>query len=160
MLIENNVFNNSGKAYLKDGGDYKLIGNIGTNKHITGSQGNVFTPPYKLSLKMEASEVEARVRAEAGNTLKLEETTILKKGKKQKSAIRQYTRHSETGLLLFNPTSSKLSLTVFTINGQTVLPTTYIEAGKSLQLPPVSSLVYIRVKGSNVKADGLYLPYK
>jgi hypothetical protein len=64
--VENNVYNCSGTAFLPDGGSYKLVGNIGTNKHITGNKGTVFTPPYKMSLRMEASEVEARVRAETG----------------------------------------------------------------------------------------------
>jgi hypothetical protein len=81
-------------------------------------------------------------------------------GKIQKSAIKPYTVPSETGLVLYSPTSSKLLFTVFTMNGQTVLPKTAIEPGTRMQLPPVSSLVYIKIDGFTVEANGIYLPFK
>jgi hypothetical protein len=82
---------------------------------------------------------------------------IVKKG----SAIKPYVINLKSELSLFNPTSSKLSFTVYTIKGQSILPLTVIEAGKRLRLPSVSSPLYIKIRGSNVKADGyLYVPFK
>ena len=66
MLIENNVFNNSGSAIqIFDGSPspaFKSIGNIGSAKNIEFNQGTVFDPPYTLTLKMDASEVESKVK--------------------------------------------------------------------------------------------------
>ena len=95
MLIENNNFKNAGNAIKAYDGSpapaWKSVGNIGSAKNIASNQGSVFTPPYTLSLKMEASEVEARVRPEAGNTLTLGTTTALggaKAARKAKAAGR------------------------------------------------------------------------
>jgi pectate lyase len=75
MLIENNHFRNAGYAIKKFDGSpapaWKSVGNIGSAKDIATGQGQVFAPPYSLSLKLAASEVEARIRPEAGNTLTL-----------------------------------------------------------------------------------------
>lgn len=80
MLIESNDFRNSGYAIQTQGGDspppaWKSTGNIGTAKDIATNQGSVFTPPYTLSLKLAAAEVDAKVRPAAGNTLTLNEAT-------------------------------------------------------------------------------------
>jgi len=76
MLIENNDFENAGAAIkLYDGTPapaWKSIGNIGSAKDIATNQGTVFAPPYALSLKLAASEVDAKVRPAAGNTLTLD----------------------------------------------------------------------------------------
>lgn len=86
MLIENNDFRNSGYAIQTQGGEspppaWKSVGNIGTAKDIATGQGTVFTPPYALSLKLAASEVEGRIRPGAGNTLALEASTAIAPGK-------------------------------------------------------------------------------
>jgi pectate lyase len=81
MLIENNNFKNAGYAIkLFDGSPapaWKSVGNIGSAKDIATNQGSVFAPPYTLSLKLAASEVEAKVRPAAGNTLTLDASTAL-----------------------------------------------------------------------------------
>lgn len=79
MLIENNVFKNGGSAIKEHTGApapaWKSVGNIGSAKDIATNKGSVFTPPYTLSAKLTASEVEAKVRPAAGNTLTLEAST-------------------------------------------------------------------------------------
>lgn len=81
MLIENNAFKNAGYAIKPFDGSpapaWKSVGNTGTAKDIATNQGTVFTPPYSLSLKLAASEVDAKVRPAAGNTLTLEAATGL-----------------------------------------------------------------------------------
>lgn len=75
MLIENNNMKTSGTAIKPFDGTpapaFKSVGNIGTAKDMGLSQGTVFTPPYTLSQKWAASEVEAKVKPAAGNTLTL-----------------------------------------------------------------------------------------
>jgi pectate lyase len=81
MLIENNDFRNGGPAIKEHGGSpapaWKSVGNIGTARDIATNKGTVFTPPYTLSLKLTAAEVNAKVRPAAGNTLTLGGTTGL-----------------------------------------------------------------------------------
>jgi pectate lyase len=81
MLIENNQFKNAGYAIKPFEGSpapaWKSIGNAGSAKDIATGQGAVFAPPYALSLKLAASEVEARIKPAAGNTLVLDATTAL-----------------------------------------------------------------------------------
>jgi hypothetical protein len=85
MLIENNDFRNGGSAIKEHTGSpapaWKSVGNSGTAAGIATSQGTVFTPPYTLSLKVAASEVEAKVRPAAGNTLTLDGSTGIVEGK-------------------------------------------------------------------------------
>jgi pectate lyase len=84
MLIENNDFRNGGSAIQEHGGSpapaWKSVGNIGTAKNIASNQGTVFAPPYSLSLKLAASEVEAKVRPDAGNGLILDAATGIANG--------------------------------------------------------------------------------
>jgi pectate lyase len=85
MLIESNDFRNAGAAIKAYGGSpppaWKSAGNIGTAKDIATNQGTVFTPPYTLSLKLAASEVDSKVRPAAGNTLALDAATGIAPGK-------------------------------------------------------------------------------
>lgn len=78
MLIENNNMKTTGTAVKPFTGTpapaYRTVGNIGTASGLTASAGTVFTPPYTLSGKMAASEVEARIKPVAGNTLTLDAT--------------------------------------------------------------------------------------
>jgi hypothetical protein len=88
-------------------------------------------------------------------------TANIRRITKNGSAIKPYVVNSGSGLMLFNPTSSKLSFTAYTVKGQSVLPLTVIEAGKRLRLPLVSSPLYIKIRGFKVRADGyLYTPVK
>jgi pectate lyase len=81
MLIENNQFKNAGYAIKPFDGSpapaWKSVGNAGSAKDIATGQGSVFTPPYTLSLKLAAAQVEAKVKPEAGNTLTLDASTAL-----------------------------------------------------------------------------------
>jgi pectate lyase len=79
MLIENNAMKTSGTAIKPFDGSpapaWKSIGNIGTAKDMATNQGSVFSPPYAMTLKMAAADVDAKVRPAAGNTLTLAVTT-------------------------------------------------------------------------------------
>lgn len=161
MLIENNVFNNSGKAIeIFDGNPkpaFKSVGNIGTAKNIDMNQGTVFTPPYTLSLKMAASEVESKVKAEAGNILTLSNTSVYQKANNYSFILRPYISSFRSGWLLCNPTSNDLSFALVTFNGKTVLANTRLKAGERFELPSFSSPVLIHFKGSQ-NAEVIYLP--
>lgn len=75
MLIENNAMKTSGTAIKPFEGSpapaWKSIGNIGTAKDMATNRGSVFSPPYTLTGKMAAADVDAKVRPAAGNTLTL-----------------------------------------------------------------------------------------
>ncbi len=72
MLIENNVFKCNGNGISDAGGGaWKTVGNTGSAKNIQTSKGSVFTPPYKLSKIVSASEVETMVKNGAGATMTL-----------------------------------------------------------------------------------------
>lgn len=163
MLIENNLFNNGGKAIdVFDGNPkpaFKSVGNMGTASNINMNQGTVFTPPYTLSLKMEASEVEAKVKAEAGNTLTLSITSTYQR--KDNSNLRRhpYISSSRSGWLLGNPTSLDLSFILITLDGRTVLPSTRLESGEIIQLPSFSSPLLVCFKGS-YNSEVIYVPGK
>lgn len=163
MLIENNLFNNGGKAIeVFDGNPkpaFKSVGNLGTAQNINMNQGTVFTPPYSLSLKMQASEVESKVKAEAGNTLTLAATSTYKKTDNYTLGCRPYISSFRSGWLLCNPTSLDLSFKLITLNGQTVLPSTRLEAGERLQLPSVSSPILVLFKRS-YSTKVIYVPGK
>ncbi len=153
MLIENNLFNNSGKAIEVFDGDpkpaFKSVGNLGTAKNIDMNQGTVFTPPYTLSLKMQASEVESKVKAEAGNTLTLNITSTCQKVNIPILRHHPYISSFRSGWLLCNPASFDLNFILITLNGKTILPNTRLGAGEKIQLPSFSSPVLVYFKGSS-----------
>jgi pectate lyase len=161
MLIENNVFNSSGNAIeIFDGSPapaFKSIGNIGTAKGIDMNQGTVFTPPYTLTLKMNASEVESKVKPSAGNTLTLGATAVF-----EKIGVRNigqpYITACGSGWALRNPFSSTLTFKVITLNGKTVLPAALLEAGKTFPLPKTGSPLFVRFEGEGTPAD-MYIPF-
>lgn len=163
MLIENNLFNNGGKAIDVFEGNpqpaFKSVGNMGTAKNIDMNQGTVFTPPYTLSLKMEASEVESKVKAEAGNTLTLGTTSTYQKKDNYLFRNRPYISSFRSGWFLSNPTSMDLSFILITLDGKTVLPSTRLEAGERIQLPSVGSPVLIHFK-SSYSTEVIYVPWK
>ncbi len=165
MLIENNVFNNSGSAIeIFDGSPapaFKSIGNIGTAKGITINQGSVFAPPYTLTLKMNASEVESKVKPAAGNTLTLGETAVYEMIGAM--TIRQpHIAACGSGWALRNPSSPALTFIVITLNGKTVLPATLLEAGKSFRLPKAGAPLFVRFNGALESAHApadMYIPF-
>ncbi|MEO7956239.1 MAG: hypothetical protein ABIW76_06100, partial [Fibrobacteria bacterium] len=96
----NNDFRNGGPAIKEHGGTpapaWKSVGNIGTASDIASNKGTVFTPPYTLSLKLGASEVEAKVRPSAGNTLSLDGVTRIAKA--VPAAIRKTGKERRAGV--------------------------------------------------------------
>lgn len=161
MLIENNLFNNSGSAIETFDGTpapaFKSIGNIGTAKNINMNQGSVFTPPYTLSLKMDASEVQSKVKPSAGNTLTLDATSA-NNVFKIKPMVRAYITKRGSGWALHNPSSSIMSFMIITLTGKTVLPPMQLEPGRSYRLPSTGSSLYVRFKGEGAPED-MYIPY-
>lgn len=160
MLIENNDFSISGKAIeIFDGTPkpaFKSVGNIGTAKNIDMNQGAVFTPPYTLSLKMNASEVEAKVKPAAGNTLKLEMKSANHTIKRVSSLQKPYITSARSGWILKNPSLLPIIFMVITLSGKTVLDETRLEALKSYKLPDAVSPLLIRFKGK-INTD-IYVP--
>lgn len=163
MLIENNLFNNGGKAIeVFDGNPkpaFKSVGNMGTAKNINMNQGTVFTPPYTLSLKMEASEVESKVKPVAGNTLTLSTTSAYQSQNNSVLRRHPYISSFRSGWLLRNPTSLDLSFILITLDGRTVLPSTRLESGEIIQLPSFSSPLLVCFKGS-YSSEIIYVPGK
>jgi pectate lyase len=161
MLIENNVFNNGGNAIeIFDGSPapaFKSIGNIGTAKGIDMNQGTVFTPPYTLTLKMNASEVESKVKPSAGNTLTLG-ITAAHENVGVRNGGQPYITACGSGWALRNPFASTLTFNVIALSGKTVLAATFLEAGKGFPLPKTGSPLFIRFKGAHAPAD-MYLPF-
>jgi pectate lyase len=161
MLIENNVFNNSGSAIeIFDGSPapaFKSTGNIGTASNINKNQGSVFSPPYTLTLKMSASEVEARVKPAAGNTLTLG-TTAAYEMAGIKDLCQPHLIAGRSGWTLRNPFSSALTFTIITLSGKTVLHGAVIEAKRGYPLPKAGSPLFVRFKGTQVPAD-IYIPF-
>ncbi|MBN1306308.1 MAG: hypothetical protein JXA18_00220 [Chitinispirillaceae bacterium] len=163
MLIENNVFNNTGSAIqIFDGSPapaFKSIGNIGSARNIELNQGTVFTPPYTLSLLVDASEVDSMVRPAAGNTMTLgvsEVRTIAA----ATDALRPFIFVCRTGWGLRNPSSAAMTFKVITLNGRTVLTTTRLEAGGSCPLPSTNSPLFIQFKGGSAALRDMYIPPK
>ncbi len=162
MLIEHNVFNCSGSAInIFDGSPspaFKSVGNIGTAKNISMNQGSVFTPPYVLSLKMEASEVESAVQPSAGATLTLGSTPV--SATVNTPAILQRPQIFARGSVWFlrNPSASTLSFHIVTLSGKTVVPVTELGAGGTYPLPPAGSPLFLRYRGPYVSEDR-YLPF-
>lgn len=161
MLIENNLFNNSGKAIeLFDGTPapaFKSIGNSGTASNINSNQGSVFTPPYTLSLKMNASEVESKVKPSAGNTLTLGTTGTSEMFMVNSDVKIPHIVKRKTGWTLKNPSSRLVHFCVTTLNGKTMLPYSQLNAGKSYLLPKVSVPLLVKFKEFNTCTD-LYIP--
>ncbi|MBN1604252.1 MAG: polysaccharide lyase family 1 protein [Chitinispirillaceae bacterium] len=161
MLIENNLFNNSGKAIEIFNGSpkpaFKSVGNLGSATNINTNQGTVFTPPYTLSLKMSASEVESKVKPSAGNTLTLGTTGTLEKLATDSDKSNPFIAVGKNGWTLVNPSSRLLSYCVLTLNGKIVLPYSTLKAGKRCMLPQASVPLFVRVKGNGICSD-MYIP--
>lgn len=160
MLIEHNVFHSSGKTVQDYSGEsksasWKSIGNIGTAGDINTNNGTVFTPPYEIK-KFEASEVKAKVQEGAGNTMTLKITASKPKPVRKNTIVQPRITASRSGWTLQNPGSSALSFIVVTLRGQTVLPTTILNAGKCFQIPSAASTRLIKFKGVNAPSD-IYL---
>ena len=163
MLIENNLFNNSGSAIqIFDGSPapaFKSVGNIGSARNIELNQGSVFTPPYTLSLLVDASEVDSMVRPAAGNTMTLGVSEV-RAASRAIASVRPFITMCRTGWTLKNPTSSTIAFKVITLNGRTVLPATRLEAHGRSPLPSTDSPLFVKfIGGSNALAD-MYVPPK
>ena len=170
MLIEHNVFNTSGEEGKNDGeyedalndvlydwgkgkASWKSIGNIGTNpKDKNTNSGTVFTPPYTI-MKMDASEVEAAVRKNSGNVMTLGETSMYDKVITNNVVVQPHITTTKYGWTLQNPGSTALSFVVVTLQGKTVLQTTILEAGKSIQMPTTALTLVVKFKGANAPED-------
>ena len=161
MLIENNVFNNGGSAIKPFDGSpapaFKSVGNIGTARDIDRNQGTVFTPPYELSLKMEASEVKAAVEPAAGNTMTLGEVTV-RNVRGRANAVKTHFVSYRTGSFLRNTTSAAVTFTVFNAGGKTLLRDTRLEKGGSYQLPSGKSVLFVRCNGVSGTSVEPYVP--
>ena len=161
MLIENNVFNNSGSAIkIYDGSPapaFKSVGNIGTATNIEWNQGTVFTPPYTLSLLVDASEVDSMVRPAAGNTMKLGVSEV-RTTTGVPIAVRPLIFAGRTGWTLRNPSSTTITFKVITLNGRTVLPITRLEAGMSFPLPSTASPLFVRCRSGSIALTDRYIP--
>jgi len=160
MLIENNVFNNKGGAIGgigKKPNSWKTIGNIGSAPNIDSDQGSVFTPPYTLSLKMDASEVEEKVRAGAGNTLTLGATDVhdVNAAAITKKQV-PFLDHSINSWVLKNPDNRAYTITAVTLDGKALLPATRIEVGGKVEIPHATSAVVITFIGENI--SNIYVP--
>jgi pectate lyase len=159
MLIENNNFKNSGYAIEPFDGTpapaYKSTGNIGTAKDISKSSGTVFTPPYTLSEKMDASAVEGKVKPAAGNTMTLGTTSVA-----PATAARQapFVAPSGSGWTLHNASALAVTFRVVGADGRSVLPRTTLEAGRNLSLPSSGNSVIVHFLGADRPAD-IYVPF-
>ncbi|MGD9202664.1 MAG: hypothetical protein PVI26_13965, partial [Chitinispirillia bacterium] len=87
------------------------------------------------------------------------DTSSSTKASKTRPAIKPFITKTSSGLMLTNPSSSRISVSAFSIKGQSILPITVIESGKHLRLPSVSSLIYIKVRGPGIMTkDYIYVP--
>jgi pectate lyase len=158
MLIENNAFKNAGTAIKEFTGTpaaaWKSVGNIGTAKDISTNKGTVFTPPYTLSQKMPASEVEAKVRPAAGNTLTLNTTSV---APRQAPHV-PYVAASGPGWTLHNPGTLAVEFRVVDAAGRELLSRAKLEAGGSLAMPSSGAPFFVRFLGADRPAD-LYVPF-
>lgn len=162
MLIENNVFKNSGYAIEKFDGTpapaWKSVGNIGSAKDISTSQGTVFTPPYSLSEKMAASEVESKVKPVAGNTLTLGTSDIYKAAGIGRNPEAPYVAASRNGWQLNNPGESALRFHVVDLSGKAYVLNASIESRGNFELPAAASALVIQFIGTD-RAKDIYLPF-
>lgn len=161
MLIENNVFKNSGNAIsIFDGTPkpaFKSVGNIGSAKNINLNQGDVFTPPYALTLKMNASEVESNVKPAAGNTLTLTITETNDAILNRFGQAKPFITYEKAGWILHNHSNSSISFFVTTLNGKTVLSPTRLDSGEKTLLPISSTPLFVRFKNPETLSD-IYIP--
>jgi len=161
MLIENNVFKNSGYAIEPFDGTpapaYKSVGNIRTAKDISKSSGTVFTPPYTLSQKMSASEVEAKVKPEAGNTMTLG-TSDLAPLVSARNPDEPFVTGSNGAWRLRNPGANAIRFDLVDPSGKILLATSNLEGGRDIAIPAIGSAVIVRFPGSQGIKD-IYLPF-
>jgi pectate lyase len=149
MLIENNDFRNAGYAIKKFDGSpapaWKSAGNIGSAKDIATGQGPVFTPPYALSLRLAASEVDAKVRPAAGNKLTLDaEPTAL--FPPESPPGRPSPERTPFGWRLRNPGLAPLGYRFYDARGRTQGPAGRLEAGRTLTLSRAGSAWILRME--------------
>lgn len=159
MLIENNVFKNAGTALKEFTGTpaaaWKSVGNIGSASNMGTNKGTVFTPPYTLSQKLSASEVEAKIRPAAGNTLTLNTTSVSPRVAAHRAP---YVAPSGAGWTLHNPGASGVEFRVVDADGRAVLPRTILDAGRNLSLPSSGSSLIVHFLGAERPAD-IYVPF-
>ncbi|MEO7426314.1 MAG: hypothetical protein ABI036_14085 [Fibrobacteria bacterium] len=147
MLIENNNMKTQGTAIKPFEGTpapaYKSIGNIGTAKDIGISSGTVFTPPYTLTLKMAAADVEAKVRPGAGNTMTLgpDPTPLLSAGNRGQAP---FVASTSGGYRLYNPGADAVKFEIVAANGRVVVASSLLKAGHSIALPGLSDGLRVR----------------
>lgn len=159
MLIENNVFKSAGTAIKEFAGTpaaaWKSVGNIGSANDMATNKGSVFTPPYTLSQKLSASEVEAKIKPAAGNTLTLGTTSV-----PPRVATRHtpYASPSGAGWSLHNPGALAVEFRVVDANGRAVLSRASLEAGGNLAMPASGSPLLVHFLGTERPAD-LYVPF-
>jgi pectate lyase len=157
MLIENNVFNNSGSAIeIFDGTPapaFKSTGNIGSASNISKNQGTVFTPPYTLSLKMNASEVEQKVKPSAGNTLTLGNTNVEKMVNIHTNAKQLYSITTKTGWKLKNTSSDRLAFFLTSLNGKVVCPLTELNPDQIFSMPSSRNMLLMHLKDNENRTE-------
>lgn len=148
MLIEQNVFKNSGYAVEKFDGTpapaWKATGNIGTAKDMNTSQGTVFTPPYTLTQKMAASAVEAAVKPAAGNTMTLSSSTGVDAATLRGPEAPRLVA-SPSGWLLRNPSMTPLRFDMLDLSGRVLLGSALVEPGTDMALPSRGTTRVLRV---------------
>lgn len=157
MLIENNLFNCTGSVITVFDGSpapaFVSVGNSGTASKVNTSQGTVFTPPYALSLKMDASLVEDEIRPKAGNTQNLDSTATHQPIKKHSVEPPPYIIACKTGWALQNSSPSTLSFIVVTLSGKMVVPATSLESGRRFVLPSAGTPLFVCFDGVHASAD-------
>ncbi|HEX2955875.1 MAG TPA: hypothetical protein VHO70_03555 [Chitinispirillaceae bacterium] len=162
MLIENNVFKNGGSAIeIFDGTPkpaFKSVGNTGTAKNINLNQGTVFTPPYTLSLKMNANEVESKVKPSAGNTLTLTTTGGHHMVMKNSTSARPFVTAAKGGWILYNPSNMAISFSVMALDGKMVYPVTRLDACKSYRITQSGMPMLVHFNDARIGPD-LYIPH-
>jgi len=148
MLIEQNVFKNSGNAIQVSDGTpapaWKTVGNIGTAKNMSSNQGTVFTPPYTLSEKMAASAVEAKVKPAAGNTMTLGSTGIDVRGAHAYEAPRVVA--TPEGWTLRNPGKSAILFDVVDVSGASLVSGARLGSGNDFRLPASHGMRIVNIR--------------
>ena len=159
MLIEKNAFLCGGIAVRSIGKppfNWKCVDNIGTARGINKSNGDGFVPPYTIK-KFEASEVEAKVRAAAGNTMTLGETDIQNiNNSKVSNTLKPFLHISNRGWILKNPCNQKYSLQILTFNGKVLHSSINIDAKGILEIPRYPSALIIMFNNKNISS--IYVP--
>ena len=162
MLIEHNVFNLKCKAISPTGKTphaWKTIGNIGSSKPKEETKGSVFTPPYTLSGKMAASQVESKVKAGAGPTMSLGKTGISYASKPAvKKMLKPFIEMASNGWVLKNPNNRSYFVSVVNLHGQTVLPVTYVCGSEMITIPKSASPLVVKFMDNTTSE--IYIPVK